>query len=154
MRNMIKQLIAAVVIACPSLLRGQVPQRVRPADTAALTKPVVSPGDGNFTYFDFQVERQVYPRPGNTAPLYPPMLRDAKVEGEVLVQFVVDTSGNPVMNTFRILKSYHALFTSAVLQALPQMHFSPAELGGRKVRQLVQMPFQFNMTRDSTPPSR
>jgi hypothetical protein len=27
------------------------------------------------------------------------------------------------------------------------MRFFPAEVGGRKVKQLVQMPFQFNLTK-------
>jgi protein TonB len=96
------------------------------------------------TYFEFQVERQALPLAGNPAPVYPPMLRSANVEGEVLAQFVVDTTGAVDMTTFRILKSTHDLFTSAVKALLPNLRFSPAEVGGRRVRQLVQMPFQFN----------
>jgi protein TonB len=51
------------------------------------------------------------------------------------------------MSTFKVLKSNHDLFTNAVKQSLPAMKFSPAEVGGKKVKQLVQMPFQFSLTK-------
>ena len=75
------------------------------------------------------------------------MLRSANVEGEVLAQFVVDTTGRADMGTFKVLKSSHDLFTNSVRAALPQMRFYAAEIGGRKVKQLVQMPFQFTLTK-------
>jgi protein TonB len=99
------------------------------------------------TYFEFQVEKQVAPAPGNRAPSYPDMLRSANVEGEVLVQFVVDTTGRVENGSIKILKSSHDLFTNSVRQALNSMRFYPAEIGGRKVKQLVQQPFNFALTR-------
>jgi protein TonB len=99
------------------------------------------------TYFEFQVEKQVQPLPNNPSPRYPDMLRSANVEGEVLAQFVVDTTGRADMSTFKTLKSTHDLFTNAVKASLPNMKFYAAEVGGRKVKQLVQMPFQFNLTK-------
>ena len=98
-------------------------------------------------YFEFQVEKQVAPMPNNPGPRYPDMLRSANVEGEVLAQFVVDTTGRAEMGTFKVLKSSHDLFTNAVKSALVNMRFYPAEVGGRKVKQLVQMPFQFSLTK-------
>src|SRR5438045_6395860 len=44
-------------------------------------------------YFEVQVEEQVQQIPGSGNLRYPDMLRSANVEGEVLAQFVVDTSG-------------------------------------------------------------
>jgi protein TonB len=99
------------------------------------------------TFFEFQVEKQVQPMPNNPAPRYPDMLRSANVEGEVLAQFVVDTTGRADMSSFKVLKSTHDLFTNAVKSSLPNMKFYAAEVGGRKVKQLVQMPFQFNLTK-------
>lgn len=99
------------------------------------------------TYFEFQVEKQVASAPGNQPPRYPDMLRSANVEGEVLVQFVVDTTGRVENGSIKILKSSHDLFTNAVRSALGNMRFYPAEIGGRKVKQLVQQPFNFNLTR-------
>jgi protein TonB len=66
------------------------------------------------------------------------------VEGEVLAQFVVDTTGHYEEGSFKVLKSSHELFTQAVRDALPQLRFNPAEAGGAKVRQLVQQPFTFS----------
>ena len=102
---------------------------------------------GDQTYFEFQVEKQVAPAPGNRGPNYPDMLRSANVEGEVLVQFVVDTTGKVENGSIKILKSSHDLFTNSVRQALNSMRFYPAEIGGRKVKQLVQQPFNFTLTR-------
>jgi len=99
------------------------------------------------TFREFQVEREVQPVANNVAPRYPDSLRAANVEGEVVVQFVVDTSGRADMSTFKALKSSHPMFTSTVQAALPTMKFHPAEVGSRKVKQLLQMPFQFRLSK-------
>ena len=98
-------------------------------------------------YFEFQVEKPVGPAPGSTSPRYPDMLRQAGVEGEVLAQFVVDTTGRAEAGSLKILKSSHDLFIQSVKNALPQMRFIPAEVGGRKVKQLVQQPFTFSISK-------
>jgi len=102
--------------------------------------------DASQTYFEFQVEKQVAAIPGS-GPRYPDMLRSANVEGEVIAQFVVGTDGKADMSTFKVLKSSHDLFTAAVKNYLPNMRFHAAEVGGAKVKQLVQMPFQFSLNR-------
>ncbi len=107
-----------------------------------------APVNDNQTFFEFQVEQPVTPVPGNLGPRYPDSLRVARVEGEVLAQFVVDTSGVADMSTFKVLKSTHALFTEAVRGSLADMAFYPARVGGRAVKQLVQMPFNFSLTKD------
>lgn len=96
-------------------------------------------------YFEYQVEQQARPLPDNPRPSFPDELRARQIEGEVLAQFVVDTTGYPDTLTFKVLKTRHPLFTSAVRAALPTMRFTPAEVGGRKVKQLVQMPFTFEL---------
>jgi protein TonB len=102
---------------------------------------------GDQPYFDFQVEKPVVMAPGTTGPAYPDMLRSAGIEGTVLAQFVVDTTGRAEMSTIKALKSDNALFETAVKNALQRMRFLPAEVGGRKVKQLVQQPFQFSLNR-------
>jgi len=98
-------------------------------------------------YFEFQVEKPVVPAPGSVAPRYPDMLRQAGVEGEVLAQFVVDTTGKAEAGSLKILKSSHDMFVQSVKNALPNMKFIPAEVGGRKVKQLVQQPFTFSISK-------
>ena len=101
------------------------------------------PTNNEGAYFEFQVEKTVLGAPGNPQPTYPSMLQSAGVEGRVLAQFVVDTSGKADMSTFKVLETSHDLFSQAVRQALPRMRFFPAEIGGKKVRQVVQQPFTF-----------
>ncbi len=98
-------------------------------------------------YFEFQVEKPVVPAPGSISPRYPDMLRQAGVEGEVLAQFVVDTTGKAEPGSLKILKSSHDMFIQSVKNALPQMKFIPAEVGGKKVKQLVQQPFTFSISK-------
>ena len=65
------------------------------------------------------------------------------MKGVVLAQFVVDTLGHAEPSTFKVLKTDRREFTEAVKTVLPEMRFIPAEVGGRKVKQLVQQPFTF-----------
>lgn len=97
-------------------------------------------------YLEFEVEKQVQTAPGSALPRYPPALKQANVEGSVLAQFVVDTSGRAEMKTFKVLKATDPGFVQAVRDVLPRMRFYPAEIGGRKVRQMVQQPFDFHLT--------
>lgn len=98
------------------------------------------------TYFEFEVEKQVSMEPGTRGPTYPASMRRDNIEGEVLAQFIVDTTGRARMSTFKVLRSTNLEFTLAVRQAVAVMRFHPAEVGNRKVPQLVQMPFQFSLS--------
>jgi protein TonB len=98
-------------------------------------------------YFDFQVEKQAGPVPGNANPRYPEMLHSAGVEGEVLAQFIIDTTGKADMGSFKVIKTSHEQFADAVKEALPRMRFYPAEVGNHKVRELVQQAFAFTIQR-------
>jgi protein TonB len=95
------------------------------------------------TYFEFEVEKQVETAKGSPQPRYPAGLRESHTSGEVLAQFVVDSTGRAEMATFRVLRSTHEGFTQAVRDAVRNMRFYPAEIGGRKVKQMVQQPFTF-----------
>jgi protein TonB len=95
----------------------------------------------------WQVEKAAMAVPGTATPRYPDLLRSSGVEGEAVVTFVVDTTGAADVSTFRVLHATHELFALAVRSALPRMRFVPAEVGGRKVRQIVQQPFVFAVQR-------
>jgi protein TonB len=107
------------------------------------TGPVIS----DQPYFDFQVEKPAMALPNNPSPRYPDMLRSAGVEGEAMMQFVVDTMGRAESGSIKVIKASHELFGAAVKSVLPQMRFVPAEVGGRKVRMLVQQSFAFGLNR-------
>ena len=81
------------------------------------------------------------------SPRYPESLRSAGVDGRVLVEFTVDTTGRVDMSHVRVIESTHELFTRAVRDALGSFRFLPAQVGGRRVTALAQMPFEFHITR-------
>jgi TonB family protein len=103
--------------------------------------------DGTQPYFDFQTTRPATMTPGSAGPQYPASLREARVEGGVLAQFVVDETGRVDMSTFKVLKSDHPEFADAVKQTVATTLFTPADLQGKAVKQLVQVPFQFSLSR-------
>jgi outer membrane biosynthesis protein TonB len=61
----------------------------------------------------------------------------------VIAEFVVDAEGHIEPSTLVIVSSTHPLFTAAVDSALAGALFRPATLGGRHVRQVVQLPVYF-----------
>jgi hypothetical protein len=95
------------------------------------------------TYFEFQVEKPADLLPSSKMPVYPPSLKSSNIEGQVLAQFVVDENGLVDMDTFKVLKATNALFIESLRNALPGFTYSPAMIGGRRVKQLVQQAFQF-----------
>ncbi|HET7372071.1 MAG TPA: biopolymer transporter ExbD [Gemmatimonadaceae bacterium] len=102
--------------------------------------------DTDRVFLDFQVERPVKRLPDGVVLHYPDVLRASQTNGEVLAQFVVDTNGRALPETFKVIKTTHDLFAQAVKAALPGMRFVPATIGGKPVRQLVQAPFHFAIT--------
>lgn len=120
------------------------PEPVAPfnAEGAKVPPQLVSASD---ILYEFQVEKPVSLAVGSTMPKYPAILREAGVEGEVLASFVVEESGQAVASSFKVIRSTHELFARALREALPGMRFTPAEVGGRKMKQLVQQPFTFTI---------
>jgi periplasmic protein TonB len=107
------------------------------------TGPVVT----DQTYFEFQVERPASMLDDSPKPKYPAVLESSGIPGEVQAQFVVTSSGKADMASFKVLKSTNELFAQAVKNVLPRMRFSPAQIGGKAVNQLVQQSFQFAVPR-------
>lgn len=100
----------------------------------------------HMTYFKFQVAKPARALPGSIAPIYPDSLRHAGVSGEVRAQFVVDTTGRVDARTIKITSATNQAFAASVRAALPKIRFTPAEIAGRRVKQLVQQPFTFSIT--------
>jgi TonB family protein len=134
-------LALGLIGACSSATPDAPPTR---PTAAAASRPRVR--DANAPLFEFQVEQQVRQIPGTGSLRYPTAMRLANREGEVLAQFVVDAQGIVEMATFKALKSTDPAFTEAVRTALPTMRFTPAQVGGRAVKQLVQQPFTFGLS--------
>lgn len=78
-------------------------------------------------------------------PRYPESLRQAGLDGRVLVRFVVDTVGRIDLSSVQIVESTHDLFTRAVRDILGNFRFKPAEAKGHRVRAMAEMPFEFQI---------
>ena len=93
------------------------------------------------------VERVAWPHRDNPRPRYPSELQRAGVEGTLLVQFVVDSTGRVDEKTLTFPRDAQPGFLRAVRDALVRSRFFPAELAGTRVRQLVQQQFSFVIAR-------
>jgi len=78
-------------------------------------------------------------------PDFPPPLYAARVRGLTIAEFVVDTLGRVEEPTIGIVSSTDPLFSDAVRTALRGATFIPALKAGRRVRQVVQQPFRFDV---------
>jgi len=110
--------------------------RVTPDTPIASTNATRNPP----TYFEFQVEKPAHRIP---APGYPRRPASEIGQARVVAQFVVDTAGVPMLRTLHILKTSSGPSALAVEEALKTIRYSPAEIDGRRVHQLVQEEFVF-----------
>jgi TonB family protein len=78
-------------------------------------------------------------------PAYPELSRRAGIQGRVLLQAIVDTTGRLEPGSVKILKSPSAGFEVATRRWALAARFRPARLQGRAVRVLVNLPFDFSM---------
>jgi TonB family protein len=113
----------------------------------SIEAPGIAPLPGLDSAFSvLEVDSAVTRHPWSAAPAYPPEMLRRRIEGNVFVRYVVDTSGFADVASFEVLRSTHDDFAAAVRSALPDMRFNPARIGKRRVRQLVEQEFSFKIT--------
>jgi len=61
------------------------------------------------------------------APIYPRVLRNVGVEGNVEITVSVDSTGRTTENQIRVLASAHELFSTAVVRSVSRWRFPPAD---------------------------
>ena len=97
--------------------------------------PQCAPGGGDTVatnlYFEFQVEKVAVVRDEASAKL----MKGGK---RVLLDFVVDTAGVPVATSVRPVYPADTVGGRLARPVVAQLRFTPAELEGCRVRQLVQ----------------
>lgn len=117
------------------------------AAKGAITIPVNKPGSqfgsGMKDLFDVKNLDQppVLRVPVN--PNYPFEMRRAGISGEVIVEFIVDSSGNVV--AMQVIRSSQREFEQPALQAVQKWKFRPGRKGGRNVNTRVQQAITFNL---------
>ena len=80
-------------------------------------------------------------------PQYPDLLRQAGVQGRVIVQAVIDTSGRAEPASVKVLQSPNPGFDSPAKQMVLKALFRPARVHGRAVRVLVNLPIDFTLAK-------
>lgn len=115
-------------------------------DEKAPDKPIPQPevlGDSVMT--ELEVDSVAVRYEDSAAPPYPQSMLRRRIEGTVIVQYVVDTLGRADTASFKVLFATHKDFVTSVRNTLPHMRFRPALFGNEKVKQLVQQPFSFKI---------
>jgi protein TonB len=98
----------------------------------------------NQVYLESVVEEK--PEPLSGPPLqYPEMLRQAQVQGRVMVEAIIDTTGRAEPTSIKIIQSPHPGFDNSAKTYMRQALFRPARVHGRPVRVLVRLPIDFKL---------
>lgn len=74
---------------------------------------------------------------------YPPMAKEAEIEGKVTVRVQVDKNGNYVKHI--ILKDPHPILTKAVTDKISMLTFTPGIQAGKPIKVWVTIPFDFKL---------
>lgn len=109
------------------------------------TPPAAEPGPYSV---DVVEVRPVLDRNGLSRTLerhYPPVLRQSRVSGRVVIELVVDEEGLPVPGSARVIEASHPAFGDAALRAVDRFRFSPARIGGTPVPVVVTIPIQWTV---------
>ena len=142
-------LVAGVLSAAPDALRPV----TRPEDFVRLPPPSIDgeplAGTEIATVAGLRtllhVDELPIPLVSNVPPSYPTALARARVGGEVVVEFRIDSTGAVDAGSLRVVQSTNVLFTQAVRSVLPRLRFLPAQLGQHAVGVTVRQPFVFRV---------
>lgn len=78
-------------------------------------------------------------------PVYPELLRQAGVQGRVVLEAVVDTTGRVLAPSILVVSATNPGFVAPARQALLTTLFRPAMVGGRPVPMRVRIPYEFTI---------
>jgi protein TonB len=78
-------------------------------------------------------------------PTYPELLRQAGIEGRVVLEAIVDTTGRVRRDSILVVSWTNPEFVAAARQALLATLFRPAFVAGRAVRMRIRIPFEFTI---------
>ena len=78
---------------------------------------------------------------------YPNLLRQAGIEGRVIVRAIIDTTGRAEPASVQVVESPHPGFDQAARDFVLHARFSRGRLRGRAVRVLITFPVNFRTGR-------
>lgn len=75
--------------------------------------------------------------------VYPPLARDAGIEGTVVAQFIVNEEGG--VDDIRVIRSPHEMLAQAAVAAIEGARFEPGQQNGQPVRVRFAVPISFRL---------
>ncbi len=81
-------------------------------------------------------------------PRYPEMLRQAGIEGSVMLEFVIDTAGRVEAALIKVLQSTNRAFEGPAKDVIRRSLYRPGRVRGQAVRVLVTQQIGFTIQRD------
>lgn len=99
---------------------------------------------GNEVFMEAIVEEKPTVLSG-PVPVYPELLKQAQIQGRVLVQAIVDTLGRAEPPSVKVLQSPNPGFDQSAKNYVLKALFRPARVHGRAVRVLIQIPIDFRL---------
>ena len=100
---------------------------------------------GSFQVFSVAAVDEAPVRISSPPLEYPRMMRQAGINGVVLVQAIVDTSGRVKAGSIQVLQSSQSAFETAAKRLVQRSLFQPGRVQGRAVRVLIQIPVVFEL---------
>jgi protein TonB len=79
---------------------------------------------------------------------YPAWLAEAGIEGRVIVQLILDTLGRAEPTSLNVIQTPNAGFDQPAMNYVLRARFRPGLIHGRPVRVLLNLPIDFNLTRE------
>ena len=79
----------------------------------------------------------------NLQPDYPPLAREAGIEGRVIVQFIVDTDDS--VSDAQVMRSPHDMLSRAALETVESLRFEPGRQSGEAVKVRLALPITFRL---------
>lgn len=108
-------------------------------------------GTGPVDFTQTFLEAAVDERPERLSgpyPRYPEMLRQAGIEGFVLLEFVIDTSGHVEEGSLKVLQSTNRAFEGPAKVVIVKSLYRPGRVRGQAVRVLVSQRIGFTIQRN------
>lgn len=80
-------------------------------------------------------------------PAYPPLLQQAQIEGTVMVEAIIDTTGHIEPASIKVVQTSNPGFNESAKQAIVKWLYRPARVYGRAVRVLIHQPINYTIPR-------
>ena len=136
-------------------LPAQIPTDIPPVDLQQRFDPKDYSGsgvEGGLSRSEVYAEALVEERPALLSappPIYPALLKQAGIQGRVILPAVIDTMGRVEPASVRIMKSPHPAFDQPTKDWVLKALFRPARLHGRGVRVFVNLRVDYSITMSS-----